>query len=176
MVSFSDEEAVSMINLIKVGDKAPDFTLPDIYLKPVSLNEFLGQKVVLSFVVGAFTTTCTKESCEFRDNMGRLVDLKAQVLGIDITVPFSNKRFVEKNRLPFPVLSDSKGEVLQKYGLNFLPCNEVECCWGSGCYPIARRSIIIIDRKGFVQYVWVSNNSNIEPSYEELQKILEQIT
>jgi peroxiredoxin len=165
-----------MTNQIKVGDKAPDFTLPDMDMEPISLNEFLGQKVVLSFVVGAFTTTCTKESCEFRDSMARLVDLKAQVLGIDITVPFSNKRFVEKNRLPFPVLSDNKGEVLQRYGLNFSPCNETECCWGSGCYPIARRSIIIIDRNGFVQYVWVSNHSNIEPSYEELQKILEQIT
>jgi peroxiredoxin len=165
-----------MTNQIKVGDKAPDFTLPDIDMKPVSLNEFLGQKVVLSFVVGAFTTTCTKESCEFRDSMARLVDLKAQVLGIDLTAPFSNKRFVEKNRLPFPVLSDNKREVLEKYGLQFSPCNESECCWGSGCYPIAKRSIVIIDRNGFVQYVWVSNNSIIEPSYEELQKILEQIT
>ena len=165
-----------MINQIKVGDKAPEFTLQDIDMKPISLKEFLGQKVVLSFVVGAFTTTCTKESCEFRDSMARLVDLKAQVLGIDITAPFSNKRFADKNRLPFPVLSDNKREVLQKYGLDFQPCNESECCWGSGCYPIAKRSIVIIDRNGFVQYVWVSNNSTIEPSYEELQKILEQIT
>ena len=165
-----------MTNQIKVGDKAPDFTLQDIDMKPVSLNEFLGQKVVLSFVIGAFTTTCTKESCEFRDSMARLVDLKAQVLGIDLTGPFSNKRFVEKNRLPFPVLSDNKREVLEKYGLQFSPCNESECCWGSGCYPIAKRSIVIIDRNGFVQYVWISNNSTIEPSYEELQKILEQIT
>lgn len=108
--------------------------------------------------------------------MARLVDLKAQVFGIDITVPFSNKRFVEKNRLPFPVLSDNKGEVLQRYGLNFSACNETECCWGSGCYPIAKRSIVIIDGNGFVRYVWVSNYSAIEPSYEEIQEILEQIT
>jgi glutaredoxin-dependent peroxiredoxin len=165
-----------MTSQIKVGDKAPDFTLLDVDTKPISLNEFLGQKVVLSFVVGAFTTTCTKESCEFRDSMARLVDLKAQVLGIDITAPISSKRFADRNRLPFPVLSDSKREVLQRYGLDFKPCNDTECCWGSGCYPIARRSIIIIDENGFVRYVWVSNNSNIEPSYEELQKILDQIT
>jgi peroxiredoxin len=165
-----------MANQVKVGDKAPDFTLPDMDMKPTSLREFLGQKVVLAFVVGAFTTTCTKESCKFRDCMARLVDLKAQVFGIDITVPFSNKRFVEKNRLPFPVLSDNKGEVLQRYGLNFSACNETECCWGSGCYPIAKRSIVIIDGNGFVRYVWVSNYSAIEPSYEEIQEILEQIT
>ena len=165
-----------MANQIKVGDKAPDFTLPDIDMEPISLNEFLGQKVVLSFVVGAFTTSCTKESCEFRDSMARLVDLKAQVLGIDITAPISSKRFADRNRLPFPVLSDNKREVLQRYGLDFQPCNDTECCWGSGCYPIARRSIVIIDENGFVRYVWVSNHSNIEPSYEELQKILDQIT
>ncbi len=165
-----------MTNQIKVGDKAPDFTLLDVDTKPISLKDFLGQKVVLSFVVGAFTTTCTKESCEFRDSMARLVDLKAQVLGIDITAPISSKRFADRNRLPFPVLSDNKMEVLQRYGLDFPPCNDTECCWGSGCYPIARRSIVIIDENGFVRYVWVSNHSNIEPSYEELQKILDQIT
>jgi peroxiredoxin len=108
--------------------------------------------------------------------MARLVDLKAQVLGIDITIPRSNKRFSEKNRLPFPVLSDSKGEVLQKYGLDFSPCNEIDCCLGSSCYSIVKKSIIIIDMNGFVQYVWVSNNSDIEPCYEELQNILKQIT
>jgi peroxiredoxin len=165
-----------LANQIKVGDKAPDFTLPDMDKKPTSLKDFSGQKVVLAFVVGAFTTTCTKEICEFRDSMARLVDLNAQVLGIDITVPFSNKRFAEKNRLPFPVLSDSKSEVLQRYGLDFSPCNETECCWGSGCYPIAKRSIVIIDANGFVRYVWVSNKSDSEPSYKEIQEILEQIT
>ena len=93
-------------------------------MKPRSLKEFLGQKVVLAFFVGAFTETCTKEACEFRDSMSRLVDLNAQVIGIDLTVPFSSKRFAEKNRLPFPVLSDSKHEVFEKYGLQFSPCDE----------------------------------------------------
>jgi peroxiredoxin Q/BCP len=139
-----------MPNQIKVGDQAPDFTLADVDLKPRNLKEFLGQKVVLAFFVGAFTETCTKETCEFRDSMSRLVDLKAQVVGIDLTVPFSSKRFAEKNRLPFPVLSDSKLEVFEKYGLQFSPCNEYECCWGSGCYPIVNRSIFILDKQGVV--------------------------
>jgi len=165
-----------MANQIKVGDQAPDFTLPDEDKKPISLKDFLGQKVVLDFFVGAFTTKCTKEVCEFRDSMSRMVDLKAQVIGIDLTAPFSSKRFAEKNRLPFPVLSDNKHEVFEKYGLQFSPCDNNECCFGSGCYPIVKRSIFILDGKGVVRYRWVSDNSAVEPSYEEIQKVVEQIT
>ena len=165
-----------MENRVKVGDTAPDFTLPDVDLKPRSLKEFLGRKVVLAFFVGAFTETCTKEACEFRDSMSRLVDLNAQVIGIDLTVPFSSKRFAEKNRLPFPVLSDSKHEIFEKYGLQFSPCDEHRCCFGSSCYPLVKRSLFILDKKGTVRYVWVSNKTTNEPSYEELQKVLEQIT
>ena len=91
-----------MANQIKVGDQAPDFTLPDEDMKPISLKDFLGQKVMLAFFVGAFTTTCTKEVCEFRDSMSRMVDLKAQVIGIDLTAPFSSKRFVGKKQVALP--------------------------------------------------------------------------
>src|SRR5208283_1014125 len=106
-----------MSTKIKVGDKAPDFTLPDVNLKPRSLKEYTGQKIVLAFFVGAFTSTCTKEMCEFRDFMSRLVDLNAQVIGISVNDPFSNKGFSEKNRLPFPILSDYKREVTRTYEL-----------------------------------------------------------
>jgi peroxiredoxin len=90
-----------MVNQIKVGDKAPDFTLPDVDLKSRSLKEFMGQKIVLAFFVGAFTSTCTKEMCAFRDSMARLIDLKAQVIGVSVTDPFSNKAFTEKTGCPF---------------------------------------------------------------------------
>ena len=162
-----------MANQVKVGDQAPDFSLHDEEMKPLRLKDFLGQKVVLVFFAGAFTTTCTKEVCEFRDSMCRIVDLKAQVIGIDLTPPLSSKRFAEKNKLPFPVLSDNKYEVFEKYGLQFSPCDDNECCFGTGCYPIVKRSIFILDRKGIVRYIWVSNNSDAEPSYEEMQKVVE---
>ena len=155
---------------IKVGDKAPDFALPDIDMKQRSLKEFLGEKVVLAFFVGAFTSTCTKEMCEFRDSMARLTDLKAQVIGISVNDPFSNKGFVEKNRLPFPVLSDYKREVIRIYGL------ELPNFAGLDGYTVAKRSIFILDQKGIVQYVWVSDNPAVEPDYQTIQKALEQIT
>jgi len=107
------EECVEMANQIKVGDKAPDFTLPDTDLKTRSLKEFRSKKVVLAFFVGAFTSVCTKEMCAFRDSMARLIDLKAQVIGISVNDPFSNKAFAEKNRLTFSILSDYNRQVIK---------------------------------------------------------------
>jgi len=169
-----------MVNKVKVGDKAPNFNLPDVENRTRSLKEFLGQKVVLVFFVGAFTSTCTKEICEFRDSIARLIDLKAQIVGIDINVPSANKDLAEKYRLPFPILSDCKREVIGTYGLevsNFAgPEGEsTACCWGSGCYPMAKRSIFILDEDGIVRYTWVSDNQPAEPSYEEIKKALEHI-
>jgi peroxiredoxin len=158
-----------MANQIKVGDKALDFTLPDVDLKPRSLKEFLGQKVVLAFFVGAFTSTCTKEMCTFRDSMARLIDLKAQVVGVSVSDPFSNKAFTEKNRLPFPVLSDYNREVIKKYGL------ESPDFAGLRGYTVAKRSIFILDKDGIARYVWISEDPSVEPNYEEIQKALEQI-
>jgi peroxiredoxin len=154
---------------IKVGEKAPDFTLPDTDMKQRSLKEFMGQKIVLAFFVGAFTSTCTKEMCEFRDSMSRLTDLKAQVVGISVNDPFSNKAFLEKNRLPFPVLSDYKRETIKAYGL------ELPNFAGLDGYTVAKRSIFILDMNGVVRYVWVSENPSVEPNYMEIQKALEEI-
>ena len=159
-----------MTNKIKVGDKAPDFTLPDTDKKPRSLKEFLGQKVVLAFFVGAFTSTCTKEMCEFRDSMARLTDLKAQIIGISVNDPFSNKAFAEKNRLPFPVLSDYNRETIKMFGL------EMQNFAGLKGYTVAKRSIFILDPNGVVRYVWVSEDPAVEPNYQEIEKALESIS
>ncbi len=159
-----------MSTKIKVGDKAPDFTLYDTDKKPRSLKEFLGKKIVLAFFVGAFTSTCTKEMCEFRDYMAQLIDLNAQVIGISVNDPFSNKAFSEKNRLPFPILSDYNREVTRTYEL------ELPNFAGLNGYTVAKRSIFVIDSQGIVRYVWVSDNPAVEPNYQKIQNTLEQIT
>ena len=159
-----------MSTKIKIGDEAPDFTLPDADKKPRSLKEYLGKKIVLAFFVGAFTSTCTKEMCEFRDSMARLIDLNAQVIGISVNDPFTNKAFSEKNRLPFPILSDYKREVTIAYEL------ELPNFAGLNGYTVAKRSIFVIDSKGIVRYVWVSDNPTVEPNYQEIHNALQQIT
>jgi peroxiredoxin len=88
--------------MVNVGDKALDFTLPDTDRKPRKLSEFFGKKLVLAFFPGAFTSVCTKEMCTFRDSMTTLNGLNAQVVGVSVNDPFSNKGFVERNLLIFP--------------------------------------------------------------------------
>lgn len=158
-----------MANQIKVGDEAPDFTLPDTDLKPRSLKEFRSKKVVLAFFVGAFTSVCTKEMCAFRDSMARLIDLKAQVVGISVNDPFSNKAFAEKNRLTFPILSDYNRQVIKTYGV------ETTHYGGLKGYTVAKRSIFIIDKNGVIRYMWTTEDPTIEPYYKEVEKALEKI-
>ena len=155
-----------MLTVIKVGDKAPDFTLPDTDLKPRSLKEFTGNKTLLAFFVGAFTSVCTKEMCTFRDSMARLIDLKAQIVGIAVTDPFSNKAFAEKNRLSFPILSDFKREVIRAYGI------QLPDFAGLKDYSTAKRSIFILDKDGIVRYVWITDNPAVEPNYGEIEDFL----
>ena len=157
-----------MANQIKVGDKAPAFTLRDTELKPRSLKEFLGGKVVLAFFVGAFTSVCTKEMCAFRDSMARLTDLKALVIGISVNDPFSNKAFAEKNRLPFPILSDYNRQAIKAYGV------ETHDFGGLNGYTVAKRSIFIVDKNGSVQYVWTTEEPTVEPDYKEIEDALEK--
>ncbi len=160
---------MQMARTPKVGEKAPDFTLPDIDAKPRSLHEFQGQKVVLAFFVGAFTSVCTKEMCSFRDSMARLIDLKAHVVGISVNDPFSNKEFAEKNRLPFPILSDYNREVIKEYNL------ESPDFVGLKGYTVAKRSIFVLDKQGIIRYVWITDVPSVEPNYGEIEKALEKI-
>jgi peroxiredoxin len=158
-----------MANQIKVGDKAPSFTLPDTELKTRSLNEFVGHKVVIAFFVGAFTSVCTKEMCSFRDSMARLTDLEAQVIGISVNDPFSNKAFAEKNRLTFTILSDYNRQAIKAYGV------ENPDFGGLYGYTVAKRSIFLADKNGVVRYVWTTDDPMIEPDYKEIETALEKI-
>lgn len=154
---------------IGVGQKAPDFTLPDADLKPRRLKDFLDKNVVLAFYPGAFTAVCTKEMCTFRDHLAKLSDLKAQVVGISVNDPFSNKAFANANRLNFPLLSDYNRDVVMLYDVgatNFA---------GLKGYTAAKRSIFVVDRKGIVRYDWVSEDPRVEPDYEEIERVLEEI-
>ena len=158
-----------MTTKLKTGDKAPNFTLPDTDLKPRGLREFLGKKVVLAFFVGAFTSVCTKEMCTFRDSMARLADLKVQVVGIAVTDPFTNKAFAEKNFLTFPILSDHNRKVIKAFGV------EMPNFAGIKGYSTAKRAIFILDAKGLIRFIWMTEDPAIEPDYSAIEKFLEKM-
>jgi len=158
-----------MDNILRVGDKAPEFALTDTELFTRNLKDFAGNKVVIAFFVGAFTSVCTKEMCAFRDSMTRLLNLKAQIIGISVNDPFSNKEFAEKNRLTFPILSDYNREVIKTYNL------EAPDFSGLKGYTVAKRSIFVLDKKGIIRYAWTTENPRIEPNYAAIETALEKI-
>ena len=162
-------EDSEVIGKLKIGDKAPGFTLTDTNLKPRKLGEFLGNKIVLAFFVGAFTSVCTKEMCTFRDSMARLTDLKAQIIGIAVTDPFSNKAFAEKNFLSFPILSDHNRKVIRAFGI------EMPNFAGVKGYTTSKRAIFIVDQKGVIRYIWMTDDPTVEPKYGEIERLLEKM-
>jgi len=155
---------------VKVGDKAPDFSLFDTYKKTRTLKEFLGKKTVLAFYPGAFTSVCQKELCTFRDSLASFNNMNAQVVGISVNDPFANKAFATQNSLTFPLLSDYTRQVTKAYGgihENFAGLNG---------YTAAKRAIFVLDRTGVVRYSWISEEPGKEPIYEEITKALQSIS
>ncbi len=146
-----------------VGSKAPGFTLVDMDMKLRSLSEFVGGNVVLAFYPGAFTSMCKKEMCTFRDALSSLESLDAQVVGVSVNDPFSNKAFHEMNMLNFPLLCDYNREVVKMYGVFH------EDFAGLKGYTAAKRSVFILDREGVIRYRWVSENPGVEPDYAEVE-------
>ena len=151
-----------------IGEKAPDFELPDINMKMSKLSDYKKKKVVLAFFPAAESPVCTKEMCTFRDSLDELKNYGAQVIGISIDGPFANKIFTENRHLNFPVLSDYKREVINKYGIKMRDLASLKD------YDAAKRSIFIIDENGKIQYRWISDNPLIEPNYQEIKEYLKR--
>jgi peroxiredoxin Q/BCP len=148
---------------VKVGDKAPDFTLPSQMGDNVVLSEFLGKKnVVLYFYPKDETPGCIKEACTFRDNYEQLTSLGAEVLGISGQSVESHKAFATHYGLPFILLADVDNKVRELYGV---PST-------MGILP--GRVTYIIDKKGIVRHVFVSQ-TQAQRHVEEAKKILTEI-
>lgn len=105
-----------MTTRLQVGDQAPDFTLPDADGKPVSLADHRGRKVIVYFYPAASTPGCTKEACDFRDNLAELDGAGVDVLGISPDKPAKLAKFRDNQQLTFPLLSDVDREVLTAWG------------------------------------------------------------
>jgi peroxiredoxin Q/BCP len=105
-----------MTTRLAPGDAAPDFTLPDADEKPVSLADYRGRRVVVYFYPAASTPGCTKEACDFRDNLTELNGAGLDVLGISPDKPAKLAKFRGKEGLTFPLLSDADKEVLTAWG------------------------------------------------------------
>jgi peroxiredoxin Q/BCP len=103
--------------LIEPGKKAPAFTLNDQDGKTHRLSDYAGQPVVLYFYPKDDTPGCTKETCDFRDNLPKFKKSKAAVFGVSIFDEASKARFAKKFDVNFPLLADEDHAVAEKYGV-----------------------------------------------------------
>src|SRR5688500_17528492 len=101
---------------IKIGDKAPDFSLFDSDKKKQSLSDYRGSNVLLLFFPLAFTRVCTAELCDTSDNMQLYEQLNAKPIGISVDSLHTLKKFKEEQGLNFPLLSDFNKNVSELYG------------------------------------------------------------
>lgn len=98
------------------GQPAPDFTLPDHTGREVSLHDLRGRKVIVFFYPAAMTPGCTTEACDFRDSLAPLQQAGYEVLGVSPDSPDKLTKFVEKESLTYPLLSDPDKAVLTAWG------------------------------------------------------------
>jgi peroxiredoxin len=150
---------------LEMGATAPLFTLPDTDRKPVSLQALLdGGPVVLLFFPAAFSPTCTKEMCTFRDSAAELNALSATVVAISVDTVFALKAWREAQGFTFSLLSDFNKEVIRAY--------DVVLDDLSGMRELARRAVFVIDSQGIVRYRQVLENPRELPDYLRLKDAL----
>ena len=153
--------------ILKIGDDAPTFTLPDSQGNQVNLTDYKGKWLVLYFYPKDDTPGCTTEACHFRDDFKFLESLGAKVVGVSIDDSFSHKKFAEKYNLPFPLLSDSSGEVASRYGAlnNFL------------VIKLAKRYTYLINPQGKIAKIYLSidTSKHSQEIIEDLKTLKQQI-
>jgi peroxiredoxin Q/BCP len=149
-----------MVN-VKVGEAAPDFTLPDQDGKPVTLSSLKGKVVVLYFYPKDFTSGCTKEACHFRDAYEDFTEVGAEVVGVSADSQESHSKFRDTYLLPFNLLSDEKGEVKKLYGV--------------AGHLLPGRVTFVIDKEGIVRHVF-SSQTDMKAHVDEAMKILKSLT
>jgi glutaredoxin-dependent peroxiredoxin len=150
--------------MVEVGQTAPDVELVDTEKKPMKISDFKGKTTVLLFYPGAFTGTCTKEMCTFRDSLSRFNNMDANVVGISVDGPYANKAFKSANNVNFPLLSDYSRVAVKAYGAIL---NDFGGLKG---YTAAQRAVFILDKDQKIRFKWVSDSPGIEPDYAVVEK------
>lgn len=135
-------------NEITIGDKAPDFCLPDSENNNVCLRDFKGKWTVLYFYPRDGTKGCTLEALTFTANKKDFEDLGAEIIGVSPDSPESHIKFIEKNELGITLLSDVEHGVMKKFGVW-----QLKKMYGREFYGVVR-STFLLDHEGKVVHLW----------------------
>ncbi|HAW78344.1 MAG TPA: peroxiredoxin [Balneola sp.] len=151
--------------MLDLNSKAPEFTLQNTNGDKISLSDFKGEKnVVLLFFPLAFTSTCTKELCQTRDNLKLYESLEAEILGISVDTFYTLKEFKASQNLNFQLLSDFNKETSQNYGVlyeNFY-----------GMKGVSKRSVFVINKEGEIVHSEILENASDLPNFKMIEDSL----
>jgi len=155
---------------LRLGQKAPEFFLPDAEQKDRSLDEFTKRgPVILAFFPFAFSGVCDKEMCTFRDGFESIRGAGAQLVGISADSSFALKAFAQTYNLQFPLLSDFNKRVMKAYGVLQDP-------WvGLGYKGVAKRAVMVVDMRGMLRYKWATDTPSEEPPYVDVMKAAQKL-
>ncbi|MEV6107656.1 thioredoxin-dependent thiol peroxidase [Streptomyces sp. NPDC051940] len=137
-----------MSDRLKPGDTAPAFTLPDADGNEVSLAEHAGRKVIVYFYPAALTPGCTKQACDFTDNLDLLASAGYDVIGVSPDKPEKLAKFREKESLKVTLVGDPSKAVLEQYG-----AFGEKTMYGRKVTGVIR-STIVVDEAGKVEHAW----------------------
>ena len=149
---------------LKVGSRAPAFSLPNDKGKVVKLSELKGKKVVLFFYPKDDTSGCTKEACSFRDGLQAIRKKGAVVLGVSADSVASHQKFSQKYELNFPLLSDESKAMIQAYGVW-----KEKSMYGRK-YMGIERTTVLIAKDGTISHVFPK--VKVDGHYEEVLEAL----
>ena len=149
---------------LSVGDKAPDFRLPNQDREMVSLSDYVGKKhLVVYFYPKDETPGCVKEACGFRDSYEAFTEAGAEVIGISADGATSHSKFIQNRNLPFQLLSDKDLSVAAEFGVKKSLF---------GLFP--GRETFVIDKEGIVRHSFASGlniNKHIDSALEVIQSL-----
>ena len=153
--------------MIKIGDKAPDFCLPDQDDKEVCLKDLKGKWVVLYFYPKDNTSGCTKEAIGFTENKKEFEKLGAVILGVSPDSTKSHRNFIAKKELNITLLSDTEHKILEMYG-----AWQLKKMYGREYYGVVR-STFLISPEGKVAFIWpkVKVAGHVEKVLEKLKEL-----
>src|SRR5256886_9806519 len=153
-------------NDLKVGQKAPDFTVMNDSGEKVKLGDFKGKKVVLYFYPKDDTPGCTKEACAFRDGIAQIKKRGAAVIGVSVDSVDSHKKFKDKFDLNFPLLADTDKKMVEAYGTW-----KEKSMYGKKYLGI-ERTTIIIDEQGKISHIFPK--LKVDQHYDQVLDALDE--
>lgn len=151
--------------MVKVGKKAPDFSLADQNGIKHKLSDYQGKPVVLYFYPKDDTPGCTKEACSFRDSYVEFREAGIEVIGISVDDEESHEKFREKYNLPFTLLADTEQKVVEDYGVWVEKNNYGKKYWGTA------RMTFLIDKDGRIIHIF----EKVKPE-DHAQEVLEKLS